>query len=143
MVRKYVDFEVIKESWNKYSLQDGTKFKVRSILQSVWTEKVDGKTKHNVEVAQHQVWLCDPSVQGNPDTRQYAPEQLGENIEVKRCLYTTIQYESSEYMLDDGFRIVMHDTLDNIARTSLFNAVGDRIYIVTSTGQLNVTPPEE
>ena len=143
MARKYIDFEVIKESWNKYSLQDGTKFKVRSILQSVWAEKVGGKIKHNVEVAQHQVWLCDPTVQGKPSTEQYEPKQLEENIEVKRCPYTTIQYEPSEYVLDDGSRIVLHDTLVNIARTSLFNAVGDRIYIVTSTGQMSVAPPQK
>ena len=39
MTHKYIDFEVIKESWNKYNLQDGTTFKHRSILQSVWLTK--------------------------------------------------------------------------------------------------------
>ena len=143
MGRKYLDFEVIKESWNKYSLQDGTKFKVRSILQAVWIEQERGKTKHNVEVGNLQVWLCDTTVQGKPSTKQHTSKQLAENVEVKQCLYTTIQYEPSEYALDDGSRIVLHETLVSIARTSLFNNVGDRIYIVTSTGQMNLAPPEK
>ena len=83
MARKYVDFEVIKESWNKYGLQDGTKFKVRAMLKSVWTDQADGKAKHNAEIDTHQVTLCDPAVQGKPDPRIYTQEQLEENIEVK------------------------------------------------------------
>lgn len=36
-----------------------------------------------------------------------------------------------------GFRsrIILHHTLVNMARTRLFNAVGDRIHIVASTGE--------
>ena len=143
MVRKYLDFEVIKESWNKYSLQDGTKFKVRTILESVWSEQEKGMIKHNVTVTNIHVWLCDSTVQGEPSTKQRTPKQLEESIEVQSCPYTTIQYEPSEYVLDDGSRIVLHDTLVNIARTSLFNNVGDRIYIIKSTGQMSVEPAQK
>lgn len=142
MARKYLDFEIIKESWNKYSLQDGTKLKIRTILISVSADQTDGVTKHNAEIDTRQVWLCDPSVQGTPDSNQYTPKQLEENIEVKRCPYTTLQYEPSEYELDDGSRIIFHNTLVNIARTRLFNAVGDRIYLATATAQMNVAPPQ-
>ena len=48
-----------------------------------------------------------------------------------------MQYEPSEYVVDDGTRIVLHDTVVNIARTKLFNNVGDRIYMATVTGQFN------
>ena len=143
MTRKYIDFEIIKESWNKYSLQDGTKFKDRSILKLIWVEQEKEQTKHNVEVTQNQVWLCDPMIQGEPSTQQYTSKQLEASIEAKRCPYTTIQYEPSEYILDDDTRIVLHNTLVNIARTSLFNHIGNRIYVVTSTAQMSVTPPQK
>lgn len=142
MSRKYLDFEIIKESWNKYSLQDGTKVKVRAILKSVWAEQAGGKTRHNAEIDTYQVWLCDPAVQGGPGANAYTQQQMEAGIEVKHCNYTTLQYEPSEYELDDGARIILHTTLVNIARTRLFNAVGDRIYLVTLTGQMNVTPPQ-
>ena len=142
MPRKYIDFEVIKESWDKYSLQDGTKIKIRSVLQAVWVDQEDGKTMHNAEIDTLQVWLCDTAVQGKPDASVYTPKQLEENVEMKHCNYTTLQYEPSEYELDDGSRIILHHTLVNIARTRLFNAVGDRIHIVRSTGSMNVTPPQ-
>lgn len=67
MARKYLDFEIVKESWNKYSLQDGTKLKIRTILISVSADQTDSVTKHNAEIDTCQVWLCDPSVQGTPD----------------------------------------------------------------------------
>ncbi len=142
MGRKYLDFEVIKESWNKYSLQDGTKLKVRTILKSVWVDRTDVKTKHNTEIETHHVLLCDPMVQGEPDTEQYTKKQLKEGVEVAHCPYATLQYEPSEYELDDRSRIVLHTALINIARTRLFDAVGDRIYIVELTGQMNVAPPQ-
>ena len=140
MVHKYIDFEVIKESWNTYSLQDGTKFKTRATLRSVRVGQGKNQTKHKVETAQEQVWLCDTTVQGEPSTQQYTPKQSEDNIEVQRCPYTTIQYESSEYVLDDGTQIVLHTTLVNVARTSLYNNIGDRIYIGKLTAQLSVTP---
>ncbi len=141
MNRKYLDFEVIKESWNKYSLQDGTKLKSRAMLKSVWTEEVDGTTKHNVEIDQQQVCLCDPSVQGEPSTMSYPKEQLEGGIDVKNCRYTTLQYEPSEYLLDDGTKILLHVSLLNIARTRFFDHVGNRIYLTDATGQMNVERP--
>lgn len=143
MGRRYVDFEIIKEAWNKYDLQDGTMLKARTTLQSVWLERDGTRSKHSVEVSQNQVWMCDPALQGAPDTRKHTQDQLKASIEIQRCAYTTMQYEPSEYILDDGTHMVLHNTLINIARTGLFNHAGDRIYIATITGHLNVTPAQQ
>ena len=34
--RNYVDFETIKENWNKYTLKEGTRIKLRTLLRSAW-----------------------------------------------------------------------------------------------------------
>ena len=141
LVRKYVDFDVTKETWNKYELQDGSKLKIRSELHLVWTEKVDGKMTHRVTAQQNQLWLCDPKMQGKPDSTRYTMEQLQKHVDVRKCAYTTMQYEPSEYLLDDGTQIVIHDNLLNVARTSLYDANGDRIYIVESNSQMSVKAP--
>lgn len=140
MTRKYLDFEIIKESWDTYSLQDGTKLKARFVLKSAWIDQTD-KADRRVELDLHQAILCDPSMQGKPDSKQYTPEQMSKYVEVKHCKYTTMQYEPSEYILDDGSRLLVHCTIANISRTTLFDAVGNRIYLVRATGNATVTPP--
>lgn len=139
MTRKYLDFDIIKESWDTYSLQDGTKLKVRNILKSVWTEQTD-KPLLRFEMGTEQVLLCAPELQGQPDTKQYTPDQLSQYMEVKHCNYTTLQYEPSEYILDDGSRIVMHCTITNIARSNRFDATGNRVYQIELSGNIAVTP---
>ena len=144
MARKYIDFEVIKEAWNKYELQDGTKLKVRTILQEVWVEKTNGGLIHRTSISQIQTWLCDPKVQGKPDTTVYTKEQIQKHIEVQKCPYTTLQYEPSEYLLDDGTQLMIHSNLLGIARTSLYHNTGDRIYLPDSNIHVNVqTPPNK
>ncbi|ABK77607.1 hypothetical protein CENSYa_0975 [Cenarchaeum symbiosum A] len=55
--------------------------------------------------------------------------QLMENVEKEACMYKTISYESSEYLLDDNTRMVIHLNLNKVSRTSLFDLYGDRIYL--------------
>ena len=142
MNRKYIDFEVIKESWNKYSLQDGTILKARTVLESFWEEQTKGQRRYRAATDTRCVWLCDPSLQGKPGNTNYDLEQVKKNVEMESCPYTTLQYEPSEYRLDNGARIMFHYTLVNISRTSLFNVVGDRVYLVTASEQMNVIRSE-
>ncbi len=143
MVRKYIDFDIIKETWNKYELQDGTKLKIRSELHLAWTEQVKGKTVYRVTTNHQQTCLCDPKTQGKPDNTLHPPEQLQKHIDVQKCPHTTMQYEPSEYLLDDGTQIIIHDNLINVARTSLYDARGDRIYLIESNSQMSVKIPQK
>ena len=139
MTRRYLDFEVIKESWDVYTLHDGTKLKIRVMLKTAWVN-TDDPTTVRVDVEQQNVCLCDPAIQGSPGAEQYTPEQLGKHVEVSHCKYDTTRYDACEYLLDDGSRLVVHCTVSNIARTSLFDNRGDRIYVITATGNATHTP---
>ena len=141
-MNKYVDFEIIKEDWNKYELQDGTKLKTRLMLKRVKLTQNAGQIKHNLEIDHITIFLCDPKMQGKPDTTRYTQKQLQANIEVTNCPYTTLRYEPYEYELDDGTRLVLHNTLVNIARTRLFDVEGNRYYVANITNQVTVTPPK-
>ena len=141
--RNYLDFEIIKEPWNKYSLRDGSKLKTRVMLESAWHFEKDGKKNYSVNVKMSNVMLCDTSLQGPKNQTKWTKEQLAKNIEVENSQYDTISYETNEYILDDTTRIVIHSNLGGLSRTKLYGANGDRVYIVIAQASIQVTPPKQ
>ncbi|ABK77186.1 hypothetical protein CENSYa_0553 [Cenarchaeum symbiosum A] len=128
--RRYIDFEVVKERWNVYELEDGTKLKTRNTLRSVWVETDSlGAVAYHCDIHNMRVVLCHTSKQGEKDQTPHTPSQLMENIEKRVCRYETMSYEASEYTLDNNVGIVFHLNLNRISRTSLFDPKGDRIYL--------------
>jgi len=141
--RKYLDFEIVKESWNKYGLQDGSKLKTRIILKSVWTLQKDKKKYYSSDIQSSHVMMCDPSLQGTKNDTKFTKEQIQKNVEVEDSRYDTISYEASEYILDDTTRILIHTNIIKISRTKLYDRNGDRIYVVELQASITVTPPKQ
>lgn len=138
--RHYVDFEIIKEPWNKYSLKDGSELKTRTMLKSAWYVKKNGNKKHAINLQTFHVVMCDPSLQGEKNQVKYTNEQISQRIEVEDSRYDTIAYEANEYLLDDGAKILIHNNITSISRTDLFNDIGDRIYRIRSEAKMTITP---
>ena len=114
MTKRYLDFKVVKEDWSVYLLKDGTKIKIRTVLESIRSGD-----KRQVEDYQQIVYLCDESVcSGQPRKRG----------EIKRCKYDTLYYAPSEYLVEDGTRIFLPHNILNIARTKRYQPNGDRVY---------------
>ena len=88
------------------------------------------------------VCLCDESVRGEPTQEKYTQEQILQSIEIEHCKYTTLNYEPSEYTLDDNTHVVVHHNVLNIARTHLFDREGDRIYNVNVNASLTAEVPK-
>ena len=137
MSKRYLDFEVDKEEWSAYSLQDGTKIKIRAMLEGV---KVEGQ-QNEMRIELKVVCLCDESVRGEPTQEQYTQEQLQQSIEIEHCQYTTLHYEPSVYVLDNNTRVVIHHNVINIARTHLYDQQGDRIYNVNASASMTAQVP--
>lgn len=129
---KPINFDIIKNSWNVYSLNDGTIYKSRFVLKEIWQKK-DGKgrTQYGFTGNNEQVWLCNPDKRGPPDTKQYTTEEMKANLDLRMCSYTTVRYEPSEYSLPDDVRVKIFELIINLSRTSLFDSRGDRHYIAT------------
>lgn len=138
--RKYVDFEIIKEPWNKYSIKDGSELKTRAMLKSAWYVQKDGNKQYSIDLQNFHVIMCDPSLQGEKNQTRYTKEQIGKHIEVEDSRYDTISYEANEYRLDDDTKILMHNNITKISRTSLFDHIGNRIYRVDSEASMTITP---
>lgn len=141
--RKYLDFEIVKEPWNVYSLRDGSKLKTRVVLKTAWTFDKDGHKNYSVDIQNFTVLMCDPSLQGMKNQTKYTKEQIQANTEVEDCRYDTIAYEANEYVLDDTTRILIHSNITKISRTKLFDPRGDRIYSVDIQANITITPPKQ
>jgi len=141
--RKYVDFEIVKESWNKYSLKDSSKLKTRVILKSAWFVEKDNQKKYSVNIQNFTIMLCDPSLQGTKNDTKYTNEQIQKNIEVDDSRYDTISYEANEYILDDTTRILIHTNITKISRTKLYDRNGDRVYVIDLQASITITPPKQ
>ena len=138
--RNYLDFEIIKEEWNKYSLSDNSKLKTRAILKSAWFKEKDKNKNYSFDIENYSIIMCDPSLQENKEQPTYTKEQVEQNIEIPSCRYATVAYEANEYILDDGTKIVIHLNLRKISRTKLYSKQGDRRYLVDVQMTVNVEP---
>lgn len=136
---KPVNFEVIKEKWNEYSLKDGSTLKTRIILRSIFSETVGDKKEMKID-CQLGTLVFSPSLMGPPDMTVRTVEELNNNIEIRDCPYETFSYEVNEYRLDDASTLLINTNLTNIARTKLYDKDGTRIYIVETAGQMTVKP---
>ena len=137
--RKPLDFEIVKEDWNKYTIHDGSKLKTRLVLESV--SYLTDEKRYDTKFRHFTVFLCDPSLQGAPSQTKYTKEDILENIDVENCRYDTISYEPNEYLLDDNTRMLIHTNITTILRTKLFDNKGDRQYHAKVDAKLTFTRP--
>ena len=142
--RHYVDFEIIKEGWDVYNLHDGTKIKIRNMLRLAWfTKGSQGEKKYSTDVSTDIVFMCEPNLQGEKNQTQFTPDQLQKNIDVENCRYDTLRYEPTEYLLDGNIKLLIHSNILSIARTKLFDSLGDRIYLVENDMSANLMLPPQ
>ena len=135
-----LDFETIKEPWNKYELRDSTYLKSRHILMKV---KKKGNT-YGIEGQNITVTYNVPkNLKGTPSTQTYTPEELSSSIVVDEVGYNTILEEWNEYIVDDGARIRIKDTIISVSRTSKYDRNGDPIYVAQHSTLVQVRPRKE
>lgn len=135
-----LDFEIIKEPWNKYQIADNSVLKVRTILTKVERRMKDNKPYFKTKDRALIVINADPSLKGEPDPKDYTNQEIKEAVAKKDMRYDTISQEFNEYILDDGTKIKIYTNVTNIDRSSLFNIEGDPIYNVSSTNQVEIRP---
>lgn len=132
-----VDFEVIREPWNKYELADGSYIKARFLLIKIKKRgNAYGLEGENKAVAYH----VPEGLKGTPSAENYPPEVLKSSIEIDELSYKTISEEWNEYFLEDGTKIRVKSTISKVSRTNKRDKYGDPIYYVEHS-QLFKTAP--
>ncbi len=137
---RFIDFEIIKEPWNKYQISDGSVLKTRIILTEVERVMKGDKPEFSINSRTLTVLSAEPSLKGEPSTERHTSREIAEAVERKDLRYDTLSQEFNEYVLDDGTKIKIYTNITNIDRTRLRNAKGDPIYRIAPSIQIEIKP---
>lgn len=136
-----LDFDVVREPWNKYELADGAVVKVKLVVVRIKKNvSPDGKSGDYGFKVQSIAVAMSPE-HGPPDTRAYSPEELAQAVTKEDIRYTTASEEWNEYVTDDGARLRIKNTLVRVAKTSKFDADGEPLYITETNAMAQLKLP--
>jgi hypothetical protein len=150
--KRDIDFDVIREPWNRYSIREGTTLQVRFILlrlRKVERLNLDGsvvtsnvqETKYDIQGQTLNVLSNIPEkLKGTPDMNTYTPQELQNAIVADDLGVDTIAEEWNDYVADDGAKIRVKCSVISVSRTSKYDKDGEPIYIVSSSQQVAVKP---
>ena len=139
---KPIDFDIVKEPWNKYSLKDGSTLKTRFILKKVFVKRLSELKAHFGFDGQNlSVITCADDLKGESDKKAYSPIEIKKAID-KEIRYDTVLEEWNEYLIDDGTQIRLKTTVTNVNRSTLYDNTGDRIYLVDTNVIMNIKRPK-
>jgi len=145
-----LDFDIIKEPWNKYSLRDGSSLKCRYALHRILKREilkpdgsVEGKPQFAIEGQQMNAIIHTlQELRGPPATEKYSPEELQAAIVAEEIPYDTIAEEWNEYVAEEGTRVRVKQTVTKVSRTNKFDKAGFPVYIIESSALAEVKPPK-
>ena len=151
----FVDFEVVREGWNRYRLEDGTILKTKFVLISVTMEKnykkimERAKTEKGLKMgfgfkSQNVIGVeAHMRLRGESDTKTYTIGELRSSI-VKEDLDFEVQTEIwNVYKLKNGITIKVRNSPINVSRTSKFDNRGLPIYLVDWTADVKMRLPKK
>ncbi len=136
-----LDFKVIKEFWDVYELNDGTKLKNRVILTGVkklniGSINIDNNNKNNknneyeFDFQSIQSFIFSEKSKGNPHTSFYKKQELDTSYRIDMP-YSAISEKWNEYIVnDDGTKLKLKSTVTDVKKSNIFLQNGDPIYNV-------------
>ena len=133
-----LDFKVVKEFWDVYDLNDGTKLKNRVILtgvkklnsNSINIGNNDKNNEYEFDFQSIQSFIFSEKSKGNPHTNFYKKEELDTSYKIE-VLHSVISEKWNEYVVkDDGTRIKLKSTVTDVKKSNIFLQNGDPIYNV-------------
>jgi hypothetical protein len=137
-----IEFEVLREPWNKYSVDDGSYIKTRFIVTkfrkrepTTSEEKMQyGFEGQNLMVA----YNVPQELKGPPSTKTFSPDELRQKSTDMR--YSTVYEDWNEYVLEDGTAVRIKNTVVEIIRSDKTDRSGDPVYVVNTSQLLGFKP---
>lgn len=136
-----LDFNVVKEFWDVYDLNDGTKLKNRVILTGVKKLNInsididnDGKSnksnEYEFDFQSIQSFIFSEKSKGNPHTNTYKKQELDASYRIE-VPYSAVSEKWNEYTVnDDGTKLKLKSTVTDVKKSNIFLQNGDPIYNV-------------
>ena len=139
---KYVDFEVVKERWGKYNLDDESILKIKFILTHIKSEEQDGrKKKYNANIQNIQTIYPAEHLMGEPQKAVFNNQMIMQNVEKDDVSFDPLEIPVNEYILDDRTKLKVFPQVIKVIRSSLKNKFGEPIYMVNTNVTINFDPP--
>ena len=136
-----LDFNVVKEFWDVYDLNDGTKLKNRVILTGVKKLNInnididnDGKSnksnEYEFDFQSIQSFIFSEKSKGNPHTNTYKKQELDASYKIE-VPYSAVSEKWNEYTVnDDGTKLKLKSAVTDVKKSNIFLQNGDPIYNV-------------
>ena len=141
---KPIDFDVVREPWQKYELNDNTKVKTKLAVIKIYKKlNEDGNPFYTIDGQTLTALLAPAESRGPPDTNIYTPQQYAESVIQHDVKYSTLSEEWHEYIIDDGTRLRIKTTVTRIRKTSKFDKDGEPVYLVDTGMLVNTVLPKK
>ncbi len=140
---KPIDFEIIKEPWNKYQLADNSILKTRAVLKKVERVTDGDKISFNMDAQTLTVIYAESELMGTPNPRPISKKDMIQSIDKSDMRYDTLSQEFNEYLLDDGTKIKIFTNVTSVSRTSLKNSKGEPVYQVQTKNNIEIKQAEQ
>ncbi len=131
---EYHEFDVVKEYWNKYRIEDGTILRFKTVLVIVRTPKGVLFTQGApAQMLTHDVAgvIPAPELYGTPDTHIYHLDELERSVAKPDLKFDTISEDWNEYYFSGtDLTMSLKPAIISIDLTSKFNNGGEPIYFV-------------
>jgi len=133
-----IDFEIIKEPWNKYQLGDNSVLKTRTILKKIDRVIEGNKISFRMDAQTLTVIYADPVLKGAPSMQKITNDDITKSVDKPDMRYDTLAQEFNEYHLDDGTKIKIFTNVTNVSRTTLKDRNGDPVYNIRSSNTIEI-----
>ena len=124
-----INFDVLKEDWNVYKLDDETTLRIKIVLVKISRVTEPGRgIGYNFNTHNHVAAFTPSDKKGTPSTKPYRPKELQESV-VDDIDFKTEKEDWNSYQLEDDTRINIKLILTRVAKTDKFDPMGSPIYL--------------
>lgn len=137
----FLDFDILKEPWNKFLLADGTILKVKFILQKI---RLKRQEEGQIGAAFNQNLMAVTEVPDElygPRGKSYSVKEIRANIVEPDIEFEPVVADPSIYQLADGKLMVVNTELQKVDRSSLYGLDGEPLYALESESQISIWVP--
>lgn len=133
-----IPFEIIKENWSTYELEDGTIIRFKFVLINIIKTPIQSE-KGNLLLfnARNVIGVFSPEERGDKD-RNYTVEELEKYISKLNVMFRQIVDSGLNEYKTDKHTIIITPRVTKIDKTSKFDKQGMPAYIVRSETQFLV-----
>ncbi len=127
----YIDFDIIKENWCLYELEDGTIIKLKTILMKIIP------TGNNKNIAFNTANVVTVFSTKEGKGKPTLPNTVRQ-IEKKDLPFKVVADEWNEYKLEDGRILKIKPSIVEISKGTTYDQYGEPSYLVQSQPMIKI-----